>query len=92
MRLKEDRVRLICQKIIQNLRSRQLIHFKKTEIEVLKRMEQIFIEDLEVEKKIDQEAEQMVRQYASKMGGNIDKEKMFQLIKKQLIKDKNVVI
>ena len=55
-------------------------------------MEDIFIKDLKVEAEIDQEARRLVEQYADKAGGTIDRQKMFLLIKKQLVKDRNAVI
>ena len=91
-RLKESQVKLICQKILLTLRSKQLINLKKSDADVLLKMEEIFMADLRVEDDINREAEKLLNQYAAKMGSNIDREKMFQMIKKQLVKDKNVVI
>ena len=92
MRLKEIQVKQICQKLLLSLRAKQLITLKKTESEVLAKMEEIFIADLKVEDTINREAEKILQQYAAKMGNNIDRDKMFQMIKKQLVKDKGVVI
>ena len=92
MRLNETQVRLICQKILVTLRSKQLINLKTGDADVLKVMEEVFLKDLKVEDDINREAEKLLAQYTAKMGSNIDKEKMFQMIKKQLIKDKNVII
>lgn len=55
-------------------------------------MESIFLGELRVEDEINKEAERLLDQYARQMGDKIDREKMFQLIKKQLIKDKKVVV
>lgn len=92
MRLKEFHVKQICQKVLLQLRSKQLIVLKKTEREVLQKMEEIFLKDLRVEDEINREAEKILAQYEAKMGENIDRQKMFQMIKKQLVKDKNAVI
>lgn len=92
MRLKESQVKLLCQKILLNLRSKQLINIKKSESEILVKMQEIFMEELGVEDEINREAEKILEQYASKMGSGIDRKKMFQMIKKQLVKDKNVII
>ena len=92
MRLKEFQVKQICQKLLLTLRSKQLINLKKSEGEILAKMEEIFIKDLKVEDEINREAEKLLDQYTRQMGDKIDKNKMFQLIKKQLIKDKNVII
>jgi len=92
MRLKEFQVKQICQKLLLTLRSKQLINLKKSEGEILAKMEEIFIKDLKVEDAINLEAEKLLEQYTKQMGDKIDKQKMFQMIKKQLIKDKNVVV
>lgn len=92
MRLKEFQVKQICQKLLLTLRAKQLIILKKSEGECLAKMQEIFIKDLRVEDDINREAEKLLDQYAAKMGTNIDRQKMFQLIKKQLIKDKGVVV
>jgi hypothetical protein len=92
MRMKEAQVKQLCQRVLVSLRAKQLIILKKPEREVLLKMEEIFMKDLRVEDEINREAEKLLDQYAAKMGDKIDKQKMFQMIKKQLIKDKGVVI
>jgi len=92
MRLKEFQVKQICQKLLLTLRSKQLINLKKSEGEILAKMEEIFIKDLKVEDDLNREVEKLLDQYTRQMGDQIDKNKMFQMIKKQLIKDRNLVI
>ena len=92
MRLKEFQIKQICQKVLLTLRSKQLIILKKSEAEVLAKMEAICIHDLKVEDDINREAEKLLEKYTAQMGDKIDRQKMFQMIKKQLIKDKNVII
>lgn len=92
MRLKEFQVKQICQKLLLTLRSKQLINLKKSEGEILAKMEEIFIKDLKVEDDLNREVEKLLVQYTQQMGDKIDKNKMFQMIKKQLIKDRNLVI
>ncbi len=92
MRLKEPQIKHLCQKVLLTLRAKQLIVLKKSESEILAKMEDIFAKDLKVEAEIDREAKRLVEQYADKAGGNIDRQKMFLLIKKQLVKDRNAVI
>jgi hypothetical protein len=83
---------MVSGKILQTLKTQQLIILKKSEPEVLNKMEEIFIADLKVEDDINREAEKILEAYTAKMGDKIDRQKMFQMIKKQLIKDKNVVV
>jgi hypothetical protein len=92
MRLKEAQIKLICQKIFQSLRQNHLIQSVKSETEVLAKMEHLFMAELKIEDNIDREVEQMLAQMASKMGPNIDRQKMFDMIKKQLLKDRKVVM
>lgn len=92
MRLSEFQVKLICQKVILALKAKHLVSFKKPEQDVLNKMVEIFIKDLKVEDDINREAEKILAQYEAQMGDKIDRQKMFQMIKKQLVKDKGVVI
>ncbi len=92
MRLSEFQVRQVCQKLLLSLRAKQLINTKKGDNEVLEKMVEIFVADLKVEDQINRDAEKILEQYAAKMGDKIDRQKMFQMIKKQLIKDRNIVI
>lgn len=92
MRLKEFQVKQICQKLLHSLRAKQLIVLKRSEQQILSKMEEIFIKDLRVEDEINREAEKLLDQYEQKMGTNIDRHKMFLMIKKQLVKQKGVVI
>lgn len=92
MRLKEFQVKQLCQKVLVTLRSKQLIKEKSSEPDILAKMEEIAIKDLKVEDAINQEAEKILAQYEKQMGDKIDRSKMFQMIKKQLVKDKGVII
>lgn len=92
MRLKEFQVKQLCQSILSTLRAKNLLEPLKSDSEILNRMEAIFQGDLKVEDEINKEANALLDQYAAQMGDNVDKQQLFQMIKKQLIKDKKVVI
>lgn len=92
MRLSEFQVKYLCQKVLLDLKNKKLISLKKPEMEVLSKMQEIFIQDLKVEDSINREAEKILAQYEAQMGDKIDRQKMFQMIKKQLIKDKGAII
>lgn len=92
MRLKPAQVKAICQKILVDLRTKQLVILKKNDTEVLAKMEEVFSADLRIEDDINREAQKLLDQYAAQMGSGFDREKMFAMIKKQLVKDKKVVI
>jgi hypothetical protein len=92
MRLKESQVKYICQNVLLTLRSKQLITLDKTDSQILSKMEAIFLAELRIEDDINKEAERLMEQVARQGGVDVDREKLFQLIKKQLIKDRKVVI
>lgn len=92
MRLKENQVKQLCHKILTTLRSSRQIVLNKSEKEVLSAMEGIFLKELRVEDEINREASRLVEQYVSQAGGTIDREKMFQLVKKQLVKDRKIIL
>lgn len=92
MRLKETQVKMVCQKVLEALRAKHLITLKHADTEVLAKMEEIFLRELKIEDDIDREAERILEQYARQMGAQIDRQKMFQLIKKQLVKDRKVIL
>ena len=77
MRLKPNQVKQICQKLLVELRTKQLIILKKTDVEVLNKMEEVFLADLRIEDDINKEAQRLLDQYAQKMGDSLDREKMF---------------
>lgn len=95
MRLKESQVKLLCQKLLVGLRSKQLIQLKKSDPEILNRMQEIFIKELRLEDDINLQAERILAENLRKLGikgDQIDREKMFEMIKKQLVKEKNVIV
>jgi len=92
MRLSTTQVQLVCQKVLHSLKAKQLITIKAGEADVLKKMEEIAIKELKVEDQINLEAERLLAQYTQQAGSNIDKDKMFRMIKQQLIKDKKVIL
>lgn len=92
MRLKAFQIQMVSQKILTTLKTRQLVILKKSEPEVLKKMEEIFTADLKVEDALNQEVERLLEAYTAKLGDKIDRQKMFLMIKKQLIKDRGLVI
>lgn len=90
--MKDAQIKLVCQKLLEVLHQKKLIILKKSDTECLQKMVEIFTKDLKVEDEINKEAERLLEHYTRTMGDKIDREKMFQMIKKQLIKDKGVVV
>jgi len=91
MRITEEQVSKICHMILANLKERSLIELKVPEDKVLHRMKEIFIADLKVEDELNAEVEKILSEHEAEFG-DVDRRKMFLLIKKKLIKERNLVI
>ena len=92
MRLTQKQVDLIITKIITLLKQKQLIKFKKPEGSVVGEMKKAFIDNLQAEDRIQEEAKTLLAQYARKSNTPIDEQKMLQMIKKELAKKYHVII
>ncbi len=95
MRLKETQVKRLCAKFYETLRSRSLAKPIVSDGQVQLRMEEIFLRDLRVEDDLNKEAHRLVDETLAKAPGgadSIDRQKLFLLIKRQLVKDRNLVL
>ena len=93
MKIPEKIIDKLCKKILQRLKDKHLIVLKSNEGKILQRMNQSFLEDLDKENLLNQEVKKMLEKYRDAINrGEIDEHKMFQMIKKQLIKERNIVL
>lgn len=93
MRLKKEQIQKIAELILKRLKEKKIATFKVAEEKILNRIQEIIIKDLRVESDLDDEVRKMMEKYKAQIdSGHIDYQKMFQMIKKQLIKDRGLVI
>jgi hypothetical protein len=56
-------------------------------------LERVIVDELSVEDRINEEAKALMRQYESEIArGKMNEQQLFQMIKKQLVKEKGVVL
>jgi hypothetical protein len=56
-------------------------------------LERVIVEELSVEDRINAEAKELMRKYESEIArGKMNEEELFQMIKKQLVKDKGAIL
>lgn len=92
MKLPDKIIEHLCRRALDHLKDRQLIRLKGQESQVLARMIRAMKEDLGKESALDAEIRQMLEKFRDKINrGEIDEQKMYQMIKKQLIKERNLV-
>lgn len=93
MRLKKEQIQKISELILKGLKDKKVATFKVSEEKVLNRIVEVITKDLRVESDLDEEVKKMMDKYKAQIdAGHIDYQKMFQMIKKQLIKDRGLVI
>ena len=91
MRLTEEQIGKICRLILSHLKEKNLISLKAPEEKIIHRLQEIFMSDLKVEDELNEEVEKILREHEAEFG-EVDRRKMFQLIKKKIIRERNLVI
>lgn len=93
MRLKKEQVQKISDLVVKALTTRKLARFKVPEEKILLRVNEIITQNLLAEDKLDEEVRKLMEQYQNQIAqGQLDRQKVFQMIKKQLVKERNLVI
>ncbi|MFH1223234.1 MAG: DUF507 family protein [Pseudomonadota bacterium] len=93
MKLDQKQIHHICEKVLNELKSKGVIVFKSDEKAVLKRMIDEFEKNLRDEAAIDAEAKKMMQQYQAQIqGGEMNQSKLFMMIKKELAKKKGFIL
>lgn len=93
MRLKKEQIEKIAHRIVTGLQTKKLATFKVSEEKIFVKVVEIFTNNLLQEDKLDEEVRRLMEQYQDQIAkGQMDRQKVFQMIKKQLVKERNLVI
>lgn len=93
MRLKKDQIEKISHLLVKALREKGKTTFKASEEKIYLKILETITRDLQAEDKLDLDVRKIMEQYKSQIAsGQLDSQKVFQMIKKQLIKERNLVI
>jgi hypothetical protein len=93
MRLKKEMIQLITDKLTSSLLDEEFIIFTEDPSELKEIISDIIIEDLMIEDKLDDEVKKIIASHASEMdSGNVDHRRMFQMIKKKLVRERDLVL
>lgn len=92
IRIKLAQIEPLAKHILKRLQSKNLVTFAKTNEEIVICFIEVFRNNFEEEEKINAQARKLLEQNKAKLGLNIDEEKAFNMIKKQLAKEKNFVL
>ena len=94
MRLKEEQVSRLAEKILADLGKFGLINLKQERGAVLNAMRSAINEDMKGEEALEKDAEKLLEQTLRSMGnsGEIDRHKMLRMIKERLAKERKIVL
>jgi uncharacterized protein len=93
MKLRRDYIDFLSSRIVEQLTEEDLLVANVDPHEVQTFIAQVIIDDLKVEDDLDAEVRKILEGYAKQMRQqNIQYHEMFQMIKRKLIKERNLVL
>lgn len=93
MRVTEEEVHRIVLKILSLWKEKKLVEiYPDKENQLQSFLKASFIKNLQVEDELNKEVEQLLKKYDAQISAGMDRRKMFQMIKNQLIKERKLVI
>ena len=93
MRLPKERVAALSKTISETLLNEKLIALRSKKEALAPKIEKIILDDLQVEDRLNAEVKEILKSYEREMEkGEVDYQKMFQMIKKQLVKERDLVL
>jgi hypothetical protein len=94
MRLKDEQIGRLAEKILEDLTKAGLIELKKERGAALSAIKDAIVIDIKAEEALERDAEKLLDQNLAAMGGGagIDRQKMLKMIKEKLAKDRKIVL
>jgi len=93
MRLKKERVAVLARTLAERLVEQHLIRPVAPLTDLVATLERIITDELMVEDRIDAEVRNILEAYRSQIEkGQVDEHKMFLMIKKQLVKERGIIL
>jgi hypothetical protein len=93
MRLKKERIAAVAQILVDHLTEQRAIRPEAPKAELVLSLEQIITDELMIEDRLDAEVRQMLDTYKAQIEkGQVDERKMFLMIKKQLAKERGMIL
>jgi hypothetical protein len=93
MRIPKGWVPVIASEIVEELINKDMVKIQITEDQLKAVMAELIMEELMVEDQINDEVREMLKQFDSEIEkGRLDYRKLFDMTKKKLIRERNIII
>lgn len=93
MRIPKGWVPGISKKIVEDLLKNELIRLRDSKEQVVALVEELILEELMAEDRLNDEIREMLKQYDAEIEkGHLDYRKLFDMTKHKLLKERNIII
>ncbi|HDZ62033.1 MAG TPA: DUF507 family protein [Nitrospirae bacterium] len=93
MRIPKTWVSILAKEIIEGLSEKKLIGLKTSKDEVISSTDSLILDELMVEDRLNKEVRDLLQQYDSQIEkGQLDFQKRFDLTKRKLIRERNIIL
>jgi hypothetical protein len=93
MRLKRERIATLAEILVDRLTEQHFVRPEATKTDLASSLERIITNELMIEDRLDAEVRQILETYRVQIEkGQVDERKMFLMIKKQLAKDRGIIL
>ena len=93
MKLSPERLAALASQLVAKLMADGMIEPVADRRVLTVSLERVIVDELSVEDRINAEAKELMRKYESEIArGQMNEQQLFQMIKKQLVKEKGVVL
>ncbi len=93
MRLSAQEVSQVVEKLLQTWKEAKLVSSEVSEAKIKEKLNDVFLKELQVEDDLNAEVETLLAKYEKEFDqGTLDRRKMFNMVKAQLVKDRKLVL
>lgn len=92
MRLNEQEMKRLADYIYERLIQREMISLKAEESEVRRRIHEEIVKDISNESALDKEVEEIIDEHISRAGEDINRRKLFKMIKGKLARERGIIL
>ncbi|MBS1111825.1 MAG: hypothetical protein H6Q95_117 [Nitrospirae bacterium] len=93
MRIPEVRISLLSKEILEELLKKGLVELKEPKEKVTKALGDLMLNELMVEERLNAEVREILKQYDSEIEkGRLDYRRLFEMTKKRLVMERNIVL
>jgi hypothetical protein len=93
MRVPKGWVPVLTQEIIEELLKREQIDLLMSKEQVVALLEELILEELMVEDRLNAEVREMLKQYDAEIEkGRLDYRRLFEMTKKKLVRERNMIL